>query len=755
MDSPVTQLAPTLGARPNSELRLKIEGMSCASCVSRVEKAIRRVPGVTEASVNLATETAQVSFQPGGVSADALVRAVSQVGYEAKAVDVSGATKPDAHTARAHAGNRDLVFAASLTLPVVVMAMVPDLVPAFGAFAREHANIWNIAECVLTTLVLFGPGRVFFTKGVPALLRAAPEMNTLVALGTFAAWAYSVLATFVPGLFPAGTAHVYFEAAAVIVTLILFGRTLEARARGQAGAAIESLLHLAPETAHVLRGGTPAEVRLDSVVPGDAVFVRPGDRIPLDGVVIEGESLVDESMLTGESQPVLKGEGAGVVGGTMNISGSLTVTVTKTGKDTVLARIVRMVEQAQEAKLPIQALVDRMAAWFVPAVIAAAALTFIFWCVFGPGLSFAIVHMVSVLIIACPCAMGLATPTSIMVATGRGAELGVLFRHSAALQNLSEVSIVAFDKTGTLTMGRPALTDVSIPSGFTENEIVALAASVEAHSEHAIGKALVSAARARGLSLQKANDFVATPGLGVTARIEGRPVAIGSARFMERLGLEVACFAAVAADLGTRSPIYVAIDGRLAAVLAIADSLKPSAPQAITALKKLGLDVVMVSGDQRATAEAIGNKLGIKKIEAEILPDGKVAAVQHLRADGGKVAFVGDGINDAPALAAADVGVAVGTGTDIAIESADVVLIGANLDCVVTAVALSRATLRNIAQNLFWAVAYNVVLIPVAAGALYRFGVLLSPMLAAAAMAFSSVFVVGNALRLKHFSPKV
>jgi len=741
------------GYEPAREtINFAISGMTCAFCVNRVEKALLKVPGVVAANVDLANEMAQVSFLSGAASAEMIERAVRQAGYGAQRRDIAP------REAGAAPGSRSLLVSAALTLPVVIMAMGPEFSPAFDTYVRERIGLgtWRVIEGVLTSFVLFGPGLEFFVKGIPALLRGAPEMNSLVALGTFAAWAYSVLATFAPGLFPAGTAHVYFEAAAVIVTLVLLGRRLEARAKGQAGAAIESLLHLAPETAHVLRGGAPADVRLDCIVPGDILLVRPGDRIPLDGVVIEGESLVDESMLTGESQPVRKGEGASVVGGTMNMSGSLTVTVTKTGADTVLARIVRMVEQAQGAKLPIQALADRVTAWFVPAVMAAAGLTFALWLVLGPqpALSFALVNMVAVLIIACPCAMGLATPTSIMVATGRGAELGILFRQATALQNLRDVSIVAFDKTGTLTKGRPELTDVFVAPGFKQDEIVALAAAVEAHSEHVIGKALVSAARDRGLALQRATDFEATPGFGVAARVGGRSIAIGADRFMARLGCDVGSFVDVAARLSGegKSPVFVAIDGRLAAALAIADPLKPSARAAIAALKRLGLDLVMISGDRKATAEAIGRKIGITKIEAEVLPDGKVAAVKHLRAGGRKVAFVGDGINDAPALAAADVGIAIGTGTDIAIESADVVLIGANLDCVVTAIALSRATLRNIAQNLFWALAYNVVLIPAAAGALYKVGgLLLSPMLAAAAMAFSSLFVVGNALRLKRF----
>lgn len=739
---------------------LAISGMTCASCVSRVERVLKKQPGVVAANVNLATERANVSYNPDEVSADALAQAVTRAGYETRPMEAMDHAGHHHHDEDVQSLTRDFIIAAVLTLPLFILAMAPEFFMPLQDYLDQHIGMQTlrIIECALASIVLFGPGWRFYATGVPALLHAAPDMNALVALGTFAAWSYSVVATFAPEIFPAGTAQVYFEAAAVIVTLILLGRLLEARAKGAAGAAIERLLGLAPETAHVLRDGTPVDVPLSAVVPGDLVLIRPGERVPLDGEVTDGASFVDQSMLTGEAEPVRKAVGDEVVGGTINTSGSLTVKVTKVGADTVLARIIKMVEQAQGAKLPIQALVDKVTGWFVPAVIGIAVLTFIVWLVAGPqpSFSYAIVNMVAVLIIACPCAMGLATPVSIMVGTGRGAELGILFRQGAALQNLRDVGVIAFDKTGTLTKGHPELTDLSVAAGFTENEVLALAAAVEMNSEHPVGKAIVEAAKARGLALPKVEAFEAIAGFGVTAQAGAKKVALGADRFMAKLGVDIAPFAETAARLANdgKSPLFAAIDGRLAGVLAVADPVKPSAAKAIAALKAQGLRCAMISGDRKATAEAIARSIGIETVIAEVLPDGKVAALESLRAGRRKLAFVGDGINDAPALAAADVGIAVGTGTDVAIESADVVLMSGELDAVVSAVALSRATLKNIAQNLVWAFGYNVVLIPVAAGVLYpAFHILLSPMLGAGAMAFSSVFVVTNALRLKRFRP--
>jgi len=741
---------------------LSIEGMTCASCVGRVERGLAQLPGVIAASVNLATERAQVRHLAGTVSVADLVAAVENAGYTARAAGVSTAAAGDQEEERreaeARALRRSLLLAVVLTLPVFILEMGSHLVPAMHHWVMHAVGLqtsWYL-HFALATLVLFGPGLRFFRKGVPALLRGAPDMNSLVSLGTAAAYGYSVVATFAPGVLPPGTANVYFEAAVVIVTLILLGRTLEARAKGRTSQAIKRLVGLQARTARVQRGDETVEVPLDEVTLGDVVLVRPGEKVPVDGAVVEGASYVDESMITGEPVPVAKAVGAEVVGGTLNTTGAFSFRVTKVGGDTVLAQIIRLVEQAQGSKLPIQALVDRVTMWFVPAVMAAAALTFLVWLVLGPApaLTFALVNAVAVLIIACPCAMGLATPTSIMVGTGRAAELGVLFRKGEALQALRDVSVIALDKTGTLTKGRPELTDLEPADGFQADEVLALVAAVETRSEHPIAEAIVAAARARGLALATIECFEAVPGFGVSARVAGRTVAVGADRYMTRLGLEVAAFRPTAQRLGEqgRSPLYAAIDGRLAAVIAVADPIKESTPAAIQALHALGLKVAMITGDNAATAAAIARQLGIDEVAAEVLPDGKVAALKRFRAGGAKVAFVGDGINDAPALAEADVGLAIGTGTDVAIEAADVVLMSGDLRGVPNAIALSQATIRNIKQNLFWAFAYNAVLIPVAAGLLYPFnGTLLSPIFAAAAMALSSVFVLGNALRLKRF----
>jgi Cu+-exporting ATPase len=583
-------------------------------------------------------------------------------------------------------------------------------------------------------------------------------MNSLVALGTAAAWGYSVVATFLPGALPAGTANVYYEAAAVITTLILLGRYLEARAKGRTSEAIRRLVGLQPKTARVVRDGRTLDLPLAEVRTGDVVLVRPGEKVPVDGVVVEGSSFVDEAMITGEPVPLAKGVGAEVVGGTINKTGSFSFRAVRVGGDTVLAQIIRMVEQAQGAKLPIQALVDKVTAWFVPAVMAAATATFLIWLAFGPdpALAFALVNAVAVLIIACPCAMGLATPTSIMVGTGRAAEMGVLFRKGDALQTLRDTGVIALDKTGTLTLGRPELTDFDMLDGFDRDEVLRLVASVEARSEHPIAEAIAAAAEARGLALSPVEAFEAVPGHGVAASVGGCHVAIGADRYMRTLGHDPSAFEAAARRLGEdgKSPLYAAIDGRLAAIVAVSDPIKSSTPEAVRALHGLGLKVAMITGDNRGTAEAIARRLGIDEVVAEVLPEGKVEAVKRLGTGGRRVAFVGDGINDAPALAAADVGIAIGTGTDIAIESADLVLMSGDLRGVVNAIALSQATIRNIKQNLFWAFAYNAALIPVAAGALYPAqGWLLSPILAAGAMALSSVFVLANALRLRRFRP--
>ncbi|MFQ6242694.1 heavy metal translocating P-type ATPase [Sinorhizobium meliloti] len=738
-----------------------IEGMTCASCVSRVEKALRTVPGVTDASANLATEKATVRFV-SGVDVAALEAAVRNAGYDVRSTKASSATAEpeDRRELETRKLKRLVILSALLTLPLFLVEMGSHFLPGVHEWIMENIGMRHnlYIQFALATAVLFGPGLRFFRKGVPNLLRWTPDMNSLVVLGTAAAWGYSVVATFASGLLPSGTANVYYEAAGVIVTLILLGRFLEARAKGRTSQAIKRLLGLQPKTAFVAHGDEFVEIQISDVVVGHVIRIRPGEKVPVDGTVLDGSSYVDESMITGEPVPVQKAVGSEVVGGTINKNGSFTFRATKVGGDTLLAQIIKMVEAAQGSKLPIQALVDKVTGWFVPAVILAAILTFAAWYVFGPSpaLTFALVNAVAVLIIACPCAMGLATPTSIMVGTGRAAELGILFRKGEALQSLREADVIALDKTGTLTKGRPELTDIVPADGFKADEVLSFVASLEALSEHPIAEAIVSAAKSRGIALVPATEFEATPGFGVRGTVSGLPVLVGADRAFSGIGIDVSPFATEAERLGKsgKSPLYAAIDGRLAAIIAVSDPIKDTTPQAIKALHDLGLKVAMITGDNRRTAEAIARQLGIDEVVAEVLPDGKVDAVKRLREGGRNVAFIGDGINDAPALTEADVGIAVGTGTDIAIESADVVLMSGDLIGVPKAIALSKATIRNIKQNLFWAFAYNVSLVPVAAGVLYPLnGTLLSPILAAAAMAMSSVFVLGNALRLRSVNP--
>ncbi|MET4101493.1 Cu+-exporting ATPase [Roseovarius sp. MBR-78] len=739
---------------------LALDKMSCASCVSRVEAALAAVPGVIEAQVNLATERARVVHADGMTRAGDLIAAATAAGYPARLLDAGETHGAAARKAdKAHDLARRTVLAAALALPVFALEMGGHLVPALHRLIADTVGMqasW-VLQFILTTLVLAGPGRGFYRVGIPALMRGAPDMNSLVALGTGAAYGFSVVATFAPGLLPEAVRAVYFEAAAVIVVLILLGRWLEARAKGRTGAAIERLMGLQARTARVMRDGTPQEVEIDAIVPGDIVLVRPGERLPVDGEVTEGTARVDESMITGEPVPVAKGPGDAVTGGTVNGAGSLSLRATRVGAETTLAQIIRMVEEAQGAKLPIQGMVDRITLWFVPVVMAVAALTVAAWLIFGSGtgVTLALVAGVSVLIIACPCAMGLATPTSIMVGTGRAADMGVLFRKGDALQRLVDVAVVALDKTGTVTQGRPEMTDLVLAEGMDRAEVLRLVAAVEARSEHPVATAITRAAEAEGARPAEVADFEAIPGHGVRARVEGRDVLVGADRLMTREGIDIGPLAGTETDLAARgrTALFAAIDGRLAAVIAVADPVKPSSATAIAALRKAGLRVAMITGDKRETALAIARETGIDEVVAGVLPEGKIDAIDRLRAHG-PVVFVGDGINDAPALARADVGIAIGTGTDVAIESADVVLMSGDLTGVVNAVEVSRATMRNIRQNLAWAFGYNVALIPVAAGVLYPvFGVLLSPVLAAGAMALSSVFVVSNALRLRHLRP--
>lgn len=775
-------------------LMLEVEDMTCASCVSRVEKALKSVAAVESASVNLATGEAVVKVLGGADALPALTAAVAKAGYAVRLVgastdgaaakqgqggagqarpgEVPGAAHPAVSTGQADDSRearrekeisrlkRDFLIAFVLTLPLFVMEMGAHIYPPLHHVLMDvfPGNTLYLLQFALATAVLVGPGRRFYLKGIPALLRLAPDMNALVAIGTGAAYLYSVVTTFAPEILPVEARHVYYEAATVIVSLILLGRLLEARAKGRTGAAIRKLAGLQAKTARVEREGKTQDVSLSEVRLGDAVVVRPGERIPVDGRVIDGASAVDEAMISGEPIPVEKGPGATVIGGTVNGSGSFRFEATGIGADMMLSRIIRMVQEAQGAKLPIQKLVDEVTAWFVPAVIGIAVATFFVWLIFGPEPAYThgLVAAVAVLIIACPCAMGLATPTSIMVGTGRAAELGVLFRKGEALQSLADIDWVVMDKTGTITAGKPEVNEIVTSEGFEEAEVLRLTASLEARSEHPLADAIVRAAEARGIPLSAVENVEAVAGFGVTGLVDGRKIAAGADRFMVKLGVmaegetsDLTAAVTRLADEGA-SPLYVAIDGKLAAAIAVADPIKETSAQAIAALKARGLKLMMVTGDNRRTAEAVASKAGIDAVVAEVLPEGKVSAIKALQAKGEKVAFVGDGINDAPALATADAGIATGTGTDVAIESADVVLVGGDLLGAVHAIELSDKVMANIRQNLFWAFGYNVALIPVAAGLLYPLlGVTFSPMLGAAAMGLSSVFVLTNALRLR------
>ena len=720
---------------------LSVEGMSCAACTGRVERILKAQPGVLAASANLAARRATVTGWEGMADPTRLAAAISKAGFAATPQDNAD---PDARQQELGRLRRATLLAAALTLPIFLAEMGGHLIPGFHHWLMGLVpmQVQWIAQFLLATAVLAGPGRRFYTKGLPALWRLAPDMNSLVALGTAAAWGFSTLATFAPQILPGPARAVYFEAAAVIVVLVLAGRWMEARARGQAGAAIAALIELAPKTAEVLTETGAQLLPLAQIRPGMRLQIRPGARVALDGVVESGQSLLDESMLTGEAMPVPKSPGDRLTGGTLNGTGALVMRVTETGADTVLSRLVAMVEHAQSAKLPVQALVDRITLWFVPVVMALAAGTVALWLIFGPGLAEALVAGVSVLIIACPCAMGLATPVSIMVGTGRAAELGVLFRRGEALQTLAGLSQIAFDKTGTLTEGKPVLTDLKPASPH----LLRLAAAVETQSEHPLARAVVQAAQDQGLILPPATGFRAHIGLGAEAMVEGQHLQIGTARLFPDLPAALRREGEGFAVQG-KTPIYLAVEGKVLGVLAVADRIKPEAAATVAALKAMGVGATMLTGDAARVAQAVASELRIPQVHADLMPEGKVAVLESLRPG---IGFVGDGLNDAPALAAADVGIAIGTGTDIAIEAADVVLSGGDPRGVATAIHLSRAVLRNIRQNLIWAFGYNAALIPVAAGALVPFGgPQLSPMLGAGAMALSSVFVLGNALRLR------
>ena len=739
---------------------LRLRGMHCASCVRSIEEALESTPGVARAEVSLATSSAAVRYRPSEVRLDALEAAVRGAGYEVDADP--GAESPERQEEDRRREYRGLLrkfwFGLAASVAILVTAY-PSLVPGLRGLSGSGLRWLWAADGLLALAVMVYSGRQFYTGGWSALRRRSADMNTLIGLGTAAAWLYSAAVVLFPGLFPEGTGEPFFDVAAVVVTLVLLGQALEVRARGRTSEAIRRLLGLQARTARVVRDGAELDIPVEEVVVGDLVVVRPGEKVPVDGEVVDGRSALDESMVTGESLPVEKAQGDEVIGATINRTGSFRFRATRVGKDTALAQIVNMVRQAQGSKAPIARTVDVVASYFVPVVMIVSVLAFAAWFTFGPApaLTYAVVVAVTVLIIACPCALGLATPMSLMVGVGKAAEHGVLIRNGEALQVARHVDAVVLDKTGTITRGRPAVTDVVTTSDFGEAEILRLAASAERGSEHPLGEAIVTAATELGLDLTLAVDFEAVAGHGISAVVEGREVLLGNPRLMEARGVDVGALVEAAARLSEdgKTPMYVAVGGRAAGLVAVADPVKEDSAAAVGRLHELGLEVVMLTGDNERTARAIAREVGIDRVLAEVLPDEKADHVAALQAEGKRVAMVGDGINDAPALARADVGIAIGTGTDVAMEAADVTLIGGSLEGVALAIDISKATFRNIRQNLTGAFAYNTLGIPVAAGVLYpAFGLLLSPLIASAAMAFSSVTVVTNANRLRTYRPK-
>lgn len=762
----VPALAP---AASEATVEMSVVGMTCAACVRRIEKAVRKVEGVKTASVNLVMNRATITFDSGLTSPAALAQAIVQAGYEVPEVPGAVRAEQPVNSAAERAAameeaeekeQRDLkrgfILAVSLTVPLLIVAMSHGAIPGTdGAFG-------NWLQFALATPVVLGPGRRFFLLAWSALKHHTSDMNTLVALGTGAAWIYSTVALVAPGLFPHSEhgmmPHIYFEAAAAIITFVLLGKMLETRARRRLADAVRGLVALQPKTARRLQGELEEDVPLEQLVPGDIVLVRPGERIATDGEVVRGTSAVDESMLTGESMPVDKSAGAAVFGGTLNQSGSLTFRVTKTGKGTALSRIIEAVEQAQGSRAPIARIADVVSGIFVPVVLGIAAVTFLVWVGLdssGTGVATAVERFVAVLVIACPCALGLATPAAVAVGTGRGAELGVLVKGGAALEATSRIDTVLLDKTGTLTTGKPSLTDVIDYTGVGESTLLGLVGSVERESEHPVARAIVDGARERGATLASVEDFRSEVGHGVEARVKGQVVRVGTTAWMSLAGIDTQPLEGEAERLASqgRTPSFVAVDGKLAGLVAVADRPTAEARAVVEKLTSMGVEVAMVTGDREGTARAVAQELGIRTVFAGVKPEDKARIVGEQRGKGRRVAMVGDGINDAPALAGAHVGIAIGTGTDIAVSAADVALLRDGIASLPTALQLARATLRNIRQNLFWAFIYNVIGIPIAAGLLYPWtGWLLSPVLASMAMSLSSVSVLLNSLRLKRFS---
>ncbi len=751
-----------LGYGAKSEkILLPIQGMTCASCVNKVQKALNSVKGVVRADVNFATERASVEYIPDEVSIRDLKKVVEEAGYHVLEVKEEDIVEKERLAREGELSKLKMKFiiGAILLAPILLLMYGAPLLERWAGLSRE-TNFF--IQFLLATPVQFWSGWQFYVGFWKATKHKTSDMNTLIAVGTSAAYLYSLIVTFVPHriMVKGLMMDVYYDTSAAIVVLILLGRFLEARAKGKTSEAIKKLIGLQPKTARVIRNGKEADIPVEEVAVGEMVVVRPGEKIPVDGIVREGYSSVDESMVTGESLPVEKKIGDSVIGATINKTGTFKFEATKVGKDTVLAQIVRLVQEAQGSKPPIARMVDVIASYFVPVVIAIAIVTFIVWYFFGPhpALTYAFLNFVAVLIIACPCALGLATPTSIMVGTGKGAENGILIRGAEALETAHQLNTIVLDKTGTLTKGEPSVTDIVETSRFGKKEILTLAASAEKGSEHPLGEAVVKKAKEENLNLSDPRDFQAIAGHGIEATVDSKRILFGNLRLMEEKRVSGNGLFNKALEFSNegKTPMFLAVEGEMAGIIAVADTLKESSKKAVGALHQIGLEVVMLTGDNQRTAKAIANQVGVDRVLAEVLPEMKAEEIKRLQSGGKKVGMVGDGINDAPALAQADVGIAIGTGTDVAMESSDITLIGGDLRGVVTAIALSKATIRNIKQNLFWAFAYNTILIPVAAGVLFPFfGVLLNPIFAAGAMAISSVTVVSNALRLRRFKPPV
>ncbi|QOY36867.1 heavy metal translocating P-type ATPase [Anaerobacillus isosaccharinicus] len=743
--------------KSNKKFLYSIKGMTCASCVNRVEKVISKVEGVESVTVNLASHQAQVQVSNKNFQSQTVIEAVTKLGYESALLDeLSEESTENDQEKESQKLKKDFILSAIVS-SIVLVGSIPHMMEGWGSWVPEYlSNPYMLL--LLTTYVQLVPGWRFYRNSYKILKNKSADMNVLVAMGTTSAWVYSGAMTLFPEtLSQMGFPYqLYYDVTTVITTLILLGRYFEAKAKGKTSTAIKKLMNLQAKTAKVIRNGDELELPIEDVLVGDEIIVRPGERIPVDGVIIKGKSSVDESMLTGESLPVEKVINDEVIGATINKSGSFTFRATKVGKETALAQIIRMVNEAQGSKAPIQRIVDVISAYFVPAVLIMATLSAIVWYIIGPepALIFSLTTFIAVLIIACPCALGLATPTAIMVGTEKGAENGVLIKDAASLEKAHKTTTVVLDKTGTITEGKPKVTDIYLTSTVSEEDLLAITASVETASEHPLGEAIVQEARERKLPLIEPEDFQAIVGHGIEATVQGKMVYVGNLKLMKEKAIDIGKateFAEKLAGQG-KTPMYVAIAGSCAGVVAVADPIKKDSVKAIAEMKKMGLEVVMITGDHYKTAEAIAKETGVDRFIAEVLPEDKAKEVKLLQEEGKVVAMVGDGINDAPALAQADVGIAIGTGTDIAMETANITLMRGDIMSVVTALKLSKATMRMIWQNLGWAFGYNIVLIPVAAGMLYPvFGILLNPMLAGAAMAFSSVSVVLNTLRLRKF----